>query len=93
MNIEAFARALGKGIESAVLIPYVDAKVMLKTGSGPFLTVEGASDSELVTVRVTAIQQLVDHLGECVEIVVIARDATKEMKAYFYSRPEIPDGN
>ena len=90
MNSTLFAKALGVGVERAALFSYADA-CRLNDGNEFTQVVRDDASDDWVQVEIMAIQPLTDHIGECVELCILVNDGRKEMKAYFYSRQEIPD--
>ncbi len=92
MNLSLFAKALGRGIEKTAHYNFDSAKQL--AGDGEYQEyVNDDVTGESVQMEITAIQELVDHLGKCVELCVMVTDGQKEMKAYFYARPDIPVAN
>ena len=92
MNLPLFARALGAGVERAAQYSFSDARQLIDGNEFDEIVHDEKSD-DWVQLEITAIQQLTDHVGDCIELCIIVTDGRKEMKAYFYSRQEIPDAN
>jgi hypothetical protein len=91
VNLQLFAKALAVGIEQAALTNHENAKTMLLSRKSWTTTLRGSTNDDSVDVELRAVQQLTDHVGDCIEMVAIATDGKKELKAYFYVRAMIPD--
>jgi len=92
MNLSLLANALGIGIERAAQLSYADAREMLGH-EGISEPVQDEASADWVNLEIRAVQALTDLSGECIELVVLANDGRKELQAYFYARPNIPDAS
>jgi hypothetical protein len=91
MDVGLFAKALGTGMERAALLTYSQACEMLDRREGVSDTVRANGSDGWVQWEIDAIQVLNDLDGECVELRVLVSNGYKQLKAYYYARPSIPD--
>ena len=83
-----FARALGAGVERAALLTFEQAMGMLEARDGTSEVVRDNVSDEWVNLEIEPIQALRDFDGECIEMRILVGDGHREVKTYFYVRPE-----
>jgi hypothetical protein len=88
VNINLLARALGRGVEAAAVVPYLEWRRRLESLDSISEVVKDSGGDQFATFDLMPIQELNSEGQPEIEVRILASDGTSQLTAYFYARPK-----